>query len=285
MIVGSKACPNDCELCISKMTPDYGIGLALPPVNWDRFETATRMALAHGAENALITGKGEPTLYPGQVTQYLIRLKDKPFSAREIQTEGSQLARGGLYNDFLTVWRELGLDTVAVSMYHYDMEKNQNLYRPRDGKFYDIPDLVDKLHEKDLNTRLSCVLMKGYVGDVDEVKNLIQFAKENKVFQLTLRSTGQPEKSLDQRVADFVDAHTVSQENLAAITEFLEKEGSFCYSLPHGANVYEVYGQNVCMTTCMTTPERNEDKIRQLIWFPQGWLTTSWENVQGGRLL
>ncbi|MBU0616054.1 MAG: radical SAM protein [Nanoarchaeota archaeon] len=283
IIAGNRACPNDCPICISKMTPDYGMGYERPVVNWKRFQEATVIAQNHGAENVLFTGKGEPTLYPGQITQYLLRLYQKSFDRRELQTDGSLLAKGGMYNDFLDVWADLGLNTVAVSIYHYDPEVNKQLFRR--NEYFDLPKLLEKVHQRDLNTRLSCVMLQGHMDNVPAVENLIQFAKKNGVFQLTLRRADRPRKTLDRVVADFVDQNRTTDEQHAEITDFITKQGSFCYDLPHGASVYEVDGQNVCIATGLTAAERYQEEIRQLIFFPQGWLTTSWENVQGGRLL
>ncbi len=285
IIAGSKACPNDCPICVSKMTPDYGIGLKKPEVNWSKFEDATKIALLHDAKNVLITSKGEPTLFPGQITEYLIQLYGKPFALRELQTEGSQLAKGGLYDDFLDVWKRLGLNTIALSIYHYDGQKNKELFRPKNGEHFDLAKLIDKFHSKDLNTRLSCVLVDGYIDNIKEVQNLIDFAKQNGVFQLTLRRADRPKKTLDQEVADFVEKHRLTEGQFRDISDFIEREGHFCYNLPHGAGVYEIDDQNVCVSTGLTPNEKNREVIRQLIFFPQGWLTTSWENVQGGRLL
>lgn len=284
IISGSRACPNNCRVCISKMTPDYGIGYNKPEVDWDTFEKATTIALNHKTKNVLITGKGEPTLYPGQITQYLLRLKDKPFDRRELQTDGSLLAKGGLYDEFLDVWKDLDLDVIALSIYHYDSEKNRELFRPKNGKYYNLTKLIEKIHSKDLKTRLSCVMLDGYIDTVKEVETLINYSKDNDVFQLTLRRADGPKNPLNMKVANFVDKHRMSDENFRAIAEYLEKEGTRCDILPHGAVVYEVKEQNVCLTTGLTC-DSGEEEIRQLIFFPQGWLTTSWENVKGGRII
>jgi molybdenum cofactor biosynthesis enzyme MoaA len=281
IIAGNKACPNDCPICISKMTPDYGIGMEPVDVNWARFEDATRIAISYGVKNVLITGKGEPALFPGQISQYLVRLYDKPIAVRELQTSGIPLNRGGLYDQFLDVWRDLGLDTIALSMYHYDMEKNREPFRTRGGEQVDIARLVDRLHGKGFNTRLSCVMLKDYIDSPEEVIKLIDFSKQNGVFQLTLRRADRPASSLDESVSRFVDENRLDETESKAV----EAKGSFVYALPHGASVYEIDGQNVSISTGLSRSGESGECVRQLIFFPQGWLTTSWENVQGGRLL
>jgi molybdenum cofactor biosynthesis enzyme MoaA len=285
IIAGNKACPNDCPICISKMTPDYGIGYSMPEVNWPKFEQATIIALNHRAENVLITGKGEPTLYPGQITQYLIRLYGKPFDRRELQTEGSRLAKSGIYDGFLDAWKDLGLSTVAISIYHYDAAKNKQIFQPRHGEYFDLTKLIEKIHNRGMNTRLSCVMLENLIDNPAEVERLIAYAKQNQVFQLTLRRADRPIKPLDAVVAEYVDAHRLADEQFQQIVDWVQQNGSFCYSLPHNAGVFEVNSQNVCISTGLSPAKEYAEEVRQLIFFPQGWLTTSWENVQGGRLL
>jgi len=128
-------------------------------------------------------------------------------------------------------------------------------------------------------------MLDGYIDCVEEVEKLIRYAEENDVFQLTLRRADAPENPLDLEAAEYVQDHRLSDERFQEICDFLEEKGEFCDELPHGAIVYEIFGQNVCVTTGLTPAQRNKDDVRQLIFFPQGCLTASWENVNGGRVL
>lgn len=298
IISGNMLCPNNCPVCISKMTPDYDISGIEPEFHNNIFRDATKIALNHGAEIALITGKGEPTLFPGLVSKYLFEMAEAErkygrfFDRKELQTSGSLLIQennidvGWLYDEFLGVWKTLGLDLIAISIYHYFDWSNQELFRPRNDKWYDLSELIKKLHSKGFKIRLSCLMLKGYIDSVEEVKNLLKFAKENNVFQLTLRTADRPDNPRNKRIAKFVDENRIgyNDSEYKEIVEFLGREGKLCDILPHGAHVYEVDGQNIGITTGLTN-DVGEKEIRQLIYFPQGWLTTSWENVQGGRIL
>ncbi len=285
VIAGSSVCVNQCPICISEMTPRYGIDTKEPYVDWDTFRKATRIAVNHGAESVLITSKGESTLYPFQVTKYLHELEDQPFDRRELQTEGSNLATGGrLYDEFLRVWKDLGLDLVSVSIYHYNSDRNSEAFRPKRKREYILPKFIEKLQKYGLRTRLSCVMLKDYIDSVEEVEKLVEFAKENDVFQLTLRRADRPANPGNKAVAEFVDKNRLSDESFGRIADYLDSRGTLCDLLPHGANIYEIGGQNVCITTGLTH-DAGEKEIRQLIYFPPNVLTTSWENVNGGRLL
>jgi len=284
ILIGNRVCTYDCDICISKMTYDNEIGYQKPEVNWNKFDEATEIAINYHAQNVLLTGKGEPTVYPNLMTEYLKKLFYKPFNTRELQTNGSLISLPN-YKNYLLTWHDLGLGTIALSVYHYDNKKNENLFKPKNGKYYDIPELLGNLHNYGFKTRLSCVMLKSYIDNASEVENIIQFAKTNNVEQLTLRTADRPAEPLDILVSKFVDQNRLDAKEENEIGSYLKSNGKLEKILTHGAPVYQINGQNVCFTNGLDTKDKQHDGIRHLIFFPQGWLTTSWENVQGGRLL
>lgn len=288
IIAGSKACTYDCGICISKMTPDYGIGTKELRVNWRNFDIATNDARnIYHAENVLITGKGEPTLFPYQIYQFLKKLENTTFGKRELQTNGSEIAKGGQMNEFLKVWYDQGLVTVGISIYHYDDKKNEELFKPKTGRYFDLEKLIDRLHENKLETRLSCVMLDGYIDNVEEVEKLMQFARQNGVEQLTLRQADRPDNPSDFKVADFVDRHRLSENDKRykeIMRSLVEKGGKPTEVLPHHAEVYSIDGLQVCATTGLSDYE-GEENIRQLIFFPNGMFTTSWVDPEGAAIL
>jgi molybdenum cofactor biosynthesis enzyme MoaA len=288
IIAGSMSCTYDCSICISKMTPTYGIGYQEPKINWKNFNDAKRVASdIYHAETVLITSKGEPTTYPAQITEFLHGLEDVTFIKRELQTNGSLIVRGGLMDQFLRVWYDHGLKTVAVSVYHHDSKKNEEIFRPRTGRYLDLPKLIDKIHENDMEVRLSCVMLKGYIDSLEEAISLMDFARSNGVEQLTFRTADKPDNPRDLAVADFVDQHRIDMDNLGyqeIMKDIVEKGGKPTEILPHGAEVYSIEGMQVCVTSGLSKYQ-GEENIRSLIFFPNGLLTTSWVDPKGGAIL
>ena len=290
LIAGSRSCTYDCPLCISKMTPDYGIGNAEPEVNWENFDIAANIASnIYHAENVLITGKGEPTLFPAQVTEFLHRLEKWPFGKRELQTNGSVIAKGGYMGDFLRVWHDHGLVNVAVSVYHYYNNRNAEIFMPKSGRYFDLPELIDRIHRRDLEVRLSCVMLDGYIDRVEEVEKMIGFCKKHDVEQLTLRSADRPDYSSDFTAADFVDKHRLNEKDqrYVDIRNFVREKANDkkpTETLPHGAEVYGIDDLQVCISTGLSD-YTGEEEIRQLIFFPNGMLTTSWTDPKGAAVL
>src|SRR5262249_23447888 len=108
ILAGSAACNARCPFCVSKMTPPHGMTLKEPEVNWRNFRKACWLAKQWGATTAMITGKGEPTLFPAQITRYLDQLQEHHFPVIELQTNGALLADDS--ERFLEAWYERGLN-------------------------------------------------------------------------------------------------------------------------------------------------------------------------------
>lgn len=283
VVCGTMDCPNDCPICISKMTPSHGLGQTLWPFQKEKFIRAAKIAYRHGAANMLITGKGEPTMYPERIREYLSAAKDIGFDRIELQTEGCLMRN--LTPDILTTWKVAGLDLIALSIYHYQADRNARVFQPPpSARIGDLMHTTFKIRHAKLETRLSCVMLKGYIDSINPVAKLIARAKRLEVMQLTLRMADIPNNSWSPNIAAYVASNRLDGFELDKIRNYLQEIGHLCDVHPYGAEVYEVDGQNVALTTGLSKDEAKDD-IRQLIWFPQGWLTTSWEYVQGGRIL
>src|SRR3989344_338344 len=110
ILVGSEACNARCPFCISKMTPPLGMELKEPEVNWLNFEIACKLAKGCGVITAMFTGKGEPTLFPGQITKYLEKMEKYGFPLIELQTNGIVITeKGEKYDPYLKHWHEKGM--------------------------------------------------------------------------------------------------------------------------------------------------------------------------------
>ena len=265
------------------MTPRQGVDFKLNLVNWLNFDKACRLSQINNVSTVLLTGKGEPLLYPDQVTEFLKRMKKFDFPIIEIQTNGLVFGRDWKkYEPYLKEWRELGLNTIAISVVHYKDSKNKEIYTQNE-EYIDLEDVIKKLHEVGYSVRLSCIMLKGYIDSVEEVKNFIEKAKQWGVEQLTIRSVTVPKKSENKKVYDWTKNKIVTKGQILDISEFLEKNGNKLMTLDHGGIVYDFEGQNICISDCLTIKPSTED-LRQLIFFPDGHLRYDWQ-YEGAILL
>ncbi|OGJ17881.1 hypothetical protein A3K73_08055 [Candidatus Pacearchaeota archaeon RBG_13_36_9] len=276
IIAGTTACNASCPYCISKMTPKQGINLERLGVNWRNFEKACRLAQISGVTTVLITGKGEPTLYPRQITEFLEKLKPFNFPLTELQTNALALGKEfEKYQKYLKKWYELGLTMVAISIVHYNKEKNKEIFTPN-RDYIDLDDIIEKLHRIGFSVRLSCTLAKGYVDSVEEIKKMIEYSKKLAVDQLSIRKLAKPLHAENKEVFEWANNHLTEEESISEIKDFLEKEGNRIMTLEHGAAVYDIYGQNLCLTDALTLKPES-DTLRQIIFFPNGHLKFDWQ--------
>ncbi|MBR9705601.1 radical SAM protein [Candidatus Pacearchaeota archaeon] len=277
VIVGSAACNARCPYCISKMTGIKEMGYKLPEVNWHNFDKACRLSKENHVSTVLLTGKGEPTLFPDQFTEFLEHLKPYNFPLIEVQTNALVFGREfKKYKKYLKKWHELGLNTIAISVAHYQKEKNKEIYAP-DSEYIELENVIKDLHEMGFSIRLCCMLIKDYVDTLGEVKNLIEFCKTNEVEQLTIRSIVAPNSSENSDVANWTRTHIPNKKFITEVSNFLKKQGNKLMTLDHGAIVYDLEGQNICLSDCLTI-KANTNELRQLIFFPDGHLRYDWQH-------
>jgi hypothetical protein len=104
----------------------------------------------------------------------------------------------------------------------------------------------------------------------------VAFCRQHGIEQLTFRPIRRPTAPLDAEVAKFVSERAPTPEQLKALKEWLAKNGQPVLSLMHGAEVYDLHGQNVCLSDCLTANQSTEE-IRSLICFPDGRLAYDWQ--------
>lgn len=278
IIAGTEACNARCPFCISKMTPSVNARLKDPPVNWRNFRIACRLAAMNAVTTVMFTGKGEPSLYPEQITSYLKALEEFEFPIIELQSNGILMAdEPSIYSRHLQTWYDLGLTTIAISVVHHLPEKNRAVYTPHREKYIDLPGLIASLHECKFAVRLACIMVNGYISTPAALQELIAFAQHHQVEQISVRPVNRAVNSRNAAVTDWVSRHSLKPRQLRAITDYVAEKGVHLMTLTHGALVYDIGGQNICLTDSLTIDSKSDD-LRQLIFCPDGHLRYDWQH-------
>lgn len=265
-------------------------------INERNLRAALRESRRGKSRCALLSGKGEPTLYPRIVRRYLESIRDEPFSFRELQTNGlgfGWLIRDGesrikdLTRDDLVRWADLDLNTIALSAVHWETEPNSRVYHK------DYPALdrtIGGLREMGFTVRLCVMMLRGYVSEPEHFEGLMEFCRANDVGQCTVRPIRSSYASKDDEVTRFVAEHAPTDEELARVQGYIDDNATWIDSLMHGAEVYDFClphwesGRNLCVSDCLTVNRREDaGKTRSLIFFSDGTLTTSWD--RGGAVI
>lgn len=284
LIAGTGACNAECPFCVSKMTGLSEVGLKPQPINWRNFEKAAQIAKDYKVGSVMITGKGEPTLFPDQITDYLIHLEKYNFPLIDLQTNGINLEKKSeKFDPYLKSWYDNGLAFVALSIVNHLPEENRKIYAPRSKSYIELPKLVDKLHQIGFSVRFSVTMFNGGVDNAEKTGQIIEFAKGLAVEQLTLRKVARPEESENPEIGLWTESHLLTQNQFEEIKNYIEKNGHKLSTTGHGAAIYDVASQNVCLTNALTL-DLDPEKIRQIIFFPNGRVRFDWQ-YQGANIL
>lgn len=299
IVVGNKACNAACPCCVAKMTPDIGLKDKPKEVNWRNLRIACRLSRCSGVTTAMITGKGEPTLYPTVITNTVRELRDEGFPLIEMQTNGiifNRVLQGDrAWKNHLKNWRDLGMTLICLSVMHPDGIANRHLMRV--NEVYDYWEIADMLHTLGFSVRINVTLTKKfmlpmtglipedpekmYEQTCEQFQRMVIRCESQKVEQLTVRDVGMP-PDCENEICDWVRANQYDAN--AMIERYLREKGAVkLLRLAHGATVYDYLGQNVCTNNCLTESE-DPDDMRQLIFTPDGGLFYSWQ-YKGARIL
>ena len=283
IIVGNKSCNANCPFCISKLTPDCGISNN-EIINWRNLKIGCNFAKQCGVSTVLLTGKGEPLVKQNidSITEYLKNIKEYNFPFIELQTNGTEILN--LSDELLKIWYDLGLTTFIISCVHFNPIKNKEIY----NQFYPILDtLVNFIHSKGFSVRLSCIMLKDYIDNLEKVLEFVELCKKWEVEQFTIRPVSNNIDISDVDLSDgfskktrmyhWIKDHKISNSVMKNISGFFISNATKLLQLMHGAEVFDYKGQNICISNCLTRETRNINEIRQLIFFPDGRLRYDWD--------
>ena len=284
IVAGTSRCVTVCPFCVSGELATIQ-NREVPKINHRNLLKGCELAKTSGVQTVMLTSRGEPTLFPDQITEYLETLEPYKFPFIELQTNGIPMARKfEKYKPYLEKWYELGLSTILISTVSNRPEINGEVYTPRTKQYIDLPELISNLHEIGFSVRLTAICTKAWMSTSEQIDEYLKFALENKVAQVTLRPLNDEYRR--ETAQAWIDEHKMSEEDKVRIYDFLNTEGYKLMELPNIGNVFDYKGQNVMFSYALTKYNDHNDgeNKRNLIFFPDGQLRYEWE-WEGARLL
>ena len=125
IVVGGRKCNAKCPFCVSKLT-GKGCSDEDNTINLRNFKKTCELAKQSGVSNVILTGKGEPLLYPDLITKYLELLESYNFPFIELQTNG--IALDNIDGHTLQKWYDFGLTTVSLSCVDAHASDSRHIY-------------------------------------------------------------------------------------------------------------------------------------------------------------
>lgn len=272
------ACQARCPFCFSKASVSSDQATAKP--DWGKIDAWLDRAEAHGAERAVITGGGEPTLLPEPLLQRLIQTCARTFEKVVLITNGHILASPKVDQvEKLSLLYDAGLRVLAISRHHFDSQRNQQLMH------LDTPveTLIKTWRENRslwplLRLRLISVLQQGGVENDETLGRYVSWASAEGVEEICFKelyvSTSAESVYHDRAANEWSRSH---QAPLSLVTRFADRKGFVVESrLPWGAPVYggQWLGQ-LLRIAAYTEPS--------LLWERTQGIARSWNVMADGR--
>ena len=105
VIVGTECCIASCPFCVSGVKPNKE-NLKERNINWRNLKIAGNLANRSGIDTVMLTSRGEPTLFPEQITEYLKHLKEFQFPFVELQSNCIPISLNKeKYEKYLKEWK------------------------------------------------------------------------------------------------------------------------------------------------------------------------------------
>lgn len=268
-ILGGPKCNARCPGCAGRVLRDDAAKVVTPGTAPRNIVAASRLALQYGAWSLALTSSGEPTLYPGAITDTLQKLKDAgvqwPFI--NLFTNGIRLANDPQVKMWLETWRDLGLTSVALSVHNVDTDKNRAAYgEPK--QFYDLQDAINIIKDAGLCARIVLLLGRGNVDNIKEYKRSLDALHDMGVGLVT---------SWELRTNDGKRTkQTPSILNMLRIRLWLLMHTEAVMGHAWGGIVRNYRGMNVRLTDYVSKHRPWNDYIRQLVVLPGGKVSYSW---------
>ncbi len=171
----ARGCQAACPFCFSEASASAEQSQAR--VDWIGVNHWLQRAMAHGAERAVITGGGEPTLMKRAELLQLVQVCRERFDKVVLITNGLALAAHGATEaaQWLTELHAAGLGVLAVSRHHVDDAANTALMKIDTH----TPALLRSQRPAGLRLRLVCVLQRGGVDSGTAIDHYVRWAAAN----------------------------------------------------------------------------------------------------------
>jgi len=182
----TKKCNAHCKFCITDQLSnlDSFEGIEEQEINLNKLEAVIKFSKSIGVIDANITGGTEPTLTNSKNLYDITSILSKYFGRVNMYTNGASLLNKTGNKTLTDMLSDGGLTNLVISRAHYDDEKNSEVMRLRK---YDLRQTVQNLTENGIDTKLSCLVAKDYIGNEGEVINYITRAKSLGIRKIIFR--------------------------------------------------------------------------------------------------
>lgn len=266
-LVGSSKCNANCSFCAAK-TLRKDAQYTMPIT----FKPAIRLSAKYGGWSLSLTGSGEPTCSPDSVTQALeeyaeCRKEGAYFPNVNLFSNGINLADEIFCNDYLTLWKCLGLTSIAVSIHEITEDKQAQIYGIE--KYPKFKEIFDNIKRFGLQCRATVLLRKGGIDTPKKYKEALDTLKSWGVNNVTSWWIADQNGKYNDYTPSFI--------NRLRIKLWIKKNTIKCHGHVWGGGVFDYNGSMIRITDYVTKHDPNKEFVRQLVVFQDGVVAYSWD--------
>lgn len=277
----AQACQAKCPFCFSKASVSADVAPEVP--DWPRISDVLGAAKARGAQRAVITGGGEPTLVGTEALERLIAAAGAEFSKVVLISNGAVWGRLGpqLAEERIARLAAAGLSVLALSRHHFDPARNAQLMG-LDTRTEQVAAAAAQVRQAcgGLRLRLICVLQRGGVEDEASLARYLEMAASFGVDEICFKEL-YVSSSVDSEYHDR-EANDWSHQNqvpLRLVVDFAQDAGwAITARLPWGAPVFDGTWQGRRLRVAAYTEP-------SLSWELANGICRSWNLMADGRCL
>lgn len=268
-LVGSGVCNGHCEFCAGEyLRPQAGDSL----LYWKNLEAAIKLSARYGGWSLSLTSSGEPTCDPTTLTKALT-IYDKCakqgayFPNVNLFSNGILFANADYCKKWLPVWKQLGLNNIAISIHSVDLQKQAAAYGLKEYPPFEM--IFNNIRDHGIGVRCTLLLRRGEVDNAGRYEEAVDTLIEHyDVDNITSWPVAHPDGSRSE--------FTPSRWGLLTIRWWLKRHAKLCHGHVWGGGVYDYHGNILRLTDYVTKHDPNKDFVRQLVVFQDGTVAYSW---------
>ena len=245
-------CNAKCQFCSNQASTP-----ASENIDLDKLELVLRELDSKGILSRISITGGEPLLYIDRLNEVLNKVFEViPKAFVTINTNGINFDK---IKELDTLSR---LEGIHISRHHYDDSINDQQFGVKTATLAEIQDLFNSTSNKQL-IRLNCLLIRGLINNLKEVKNYLEYASQVGVFRVGFVSLMPTNQYCKDNYIDFNNVFQDFDSNFLSTHHFYDSNICECCNgiyLGKNGNLVEYYAR--------MTKELNCDYMRQLVYTP-----------------
>ncbi|MBU4241722.1 MAG: radical SAM protein [Nanoarchaeota archaeon] len=267
-LVGNGSCNANCDFCAGKYLRPEAKENKLYDKN---LEAAIKLSARYGGWSLSLTSSGEVTCDSDALIRALkvyqkCANQGAYFPNVNLFTNGILLGDKEFCNKYLDIWRELGLNNIAISIHNVDEQEQAKVYGLKN--YPKLETIVSNIEKHSLGVRGTLLLRKGGVDNYKKYEKSVKILIGKGINNITSWPVGNPDNTRNK--------YTPSRLSLFGIRSWLHLNAKKCHGHAWGGGVFDYKGNILRYTDYVTKHNPKKDFVRQLVVFQDGTVAYSW---------